>query len=125
MAARWGQPAGTLPDDHPGWALEAHYLALALQTFVCTLSPRRVVLGGGVMTQPGLLPRIRRELTALLAGYVRAPAIVNGIENYVVSPRLGSRSGVIGALVLAARAAAGQGETKTALSAQPQAGKAD
>jgi fructokinase len=105
IVARWGQSAAALPSDHPAWALEAHYLALALQTFVCTLSPRRVVLGGGVMAQPGLLAAVRRELTALLAGYLRAPAIADGLSHYVVAPALGSRSGVIGALVLAARAA--------------------
>jgi fructokinase len=106
IAARWGQPADTLPAEHPAWALEARYLALALQTFVCTLSPRRIVIGGGVMAQPGLLPQVRCELAALLAGYVRAPEIAAGLDEYLVAPALDSRSGVIGALVLAARAAA-------------------
>src|SRR5690349_773711 len=30
IEARWGCPAATLPREHPAWALEAHYLALAL-----------------------------------------------------------------------------------------------
>ena len=51
MNARWLQPAEQLPPDHPGWALEARYLALALVNFICTLSPQRIVIGGGVMSK--------------------------------------------------------------------------
>ena len=29
MQKRWNAPAATLPEHHPAWALEAHYLALA------------------------------------------------------------------------------------------------
>ena len=56
MLARWGQPAESLPADHPAWALEARYLALAAVNLVCTLSPQRIVLGGGVMEQAQLFP---------------------------------------------------------------------
>ena len=73
MNARWGRPAEDLPDDHPAWALEARYLALALNDFVCTLSPRRIILGGGVMERLSLFPKIHRELQSLLNGYVQAP----------------------------------------------------
>jgi fructokinase len=102
MAARWERPAETLPPDHPAWALEARYLALALQSFVCTLSPQRIVLGGGVMAAPGLRPLVGRELAALLNGYVQAPAILHAMDQYVVAPALGERAGVAGALALAA-----------------------
>jgi fructokinase len=102
MAARWGAPAETLEAGHPAWALEARYLALALQNIVCTLSPERIVLGGGVMAQPALLPRVRAELAALLNGYMQAPAVLERMDEYVVAPALGDRSGVAGAFVLAA-----------------------
>ena len=101
MAARWGRPAEALPVEHAAWALEAHYLALALVGFICTLSPQRIVLGGGVMEQPQLLPLIRREVKALLNRYIQAPEILDDIEGYVVAPALRGRAGVIGALVLA------------------------
>lgn len=103
LAERWGRPAEALPADHPAWPLEARYLALALANTVCTLSPQRIVVGGGVMAQPALLPMLRRELVRLLAGYVRSPAIVDGIDSYVVAPGLGSRAGLSGALALARR----------------------
>ena len=51
MEGRWGRPA-ELPPDHPAWDLEARYLALGLVSFICTLSPRRIVMGGGVMGRP-------------------------------------------------------------------------
>lgn len=103
MAARWGQPAESLPADHAAWTLEARYLALALQNVVCTLSPHRVVLGGGVMAQQHLLPRVRHALGALLNGYLQAPAILHAMDQYVVAPALGWRSGLAGALELAVR----------------------
>ena len=98
---RWGAPAETLPPDHPAWPLEAEYLALGLVAIVAVLSPKRIVLGGGVMQQPTLLPRVRGRVVALLSGYVRATEILHEIEHYIVPPALGARAGVIGALALA------------------------
>jgi fructokinase len=101
MAARWGQSAESLPAEHPGWELEAHYLGLALNNLICTLSPERIVLGGGVMSQPVLLPMVRRKVQELLNGYVEHPAIVSEIDHYIVAPALGGRAGVLGAFALA------------------------
>jgi fructokinase len=104
MEQRWGTAADQLPPDHPAWALEAHYLALGLATWVCTLSPQRIVMGGGVMQQPHLFPMIRRELAQLLNGYIRARSVLEEMDAYVVPPGLGSRAGVLGAMVLAEQA---------------------
>ncbi|MFQ5341676.1 MAG: ROK family protein [Anaerolineae bacterium] len=101
LAQRWGQPAETLPADHPAWELEAHYLALALANFICTLSPQRVVMGGGVMEQPQLFPLVRRKVQDLLNGYVQAPDILKEIDGYIVPAGLGKRAGVLGAIALA------------------------
>lgn len=101
LQGRWGQPAETLPADHPAWALEAEYLALALANFVCTLSPQRIVLGGGVMDQPQLWPLLLRRVPQLLAGYIQSPALLQHIDQYLVPPGLGTRAGVLGALALA------------------------
>jgi fructokinase len=101
MNARWGRPAESLPDDHPAWVLEARYLALALNNFVTTLSPQRVVLGGGVMKRGALFAPIHRELQALLNGYVQAAQLLTHVDRYVVPPAFGARAGVLGALALA------------------------
>jgi fructokinase len=105
LERRWGRRAETLPDDHPAWDLEAHYIALGLANLVCTLSPQRIILGGGVMQQPQLFPRIRSRLQSLLNGYVQAPQILKDIDRYIVPPGLGSRAGVLGAIALAEKAA--------------------
>jgi fructokinase len=101
MKARWGRPAESLPDDHPGWALEARYLALALNNFVTTLSPQRIVMGGGVMERRALFPLIHRDVQALLNGYVQAAQLLSHVDRYVVPPAFGARAGVLGALALA------------------------
>jgi len=101
MKERWGAPAEELPADHPAWALEAHYLALGVATLALTLSPRRIVLGGGVM-QPHLFGPLRDEFARLMNGYVRHAAVTERLDEYVVPPALGNRSGILGALVLGA-----------------------
>lgn len=100
---RWGTPGEQLPESHPAWPLEARYLALGLMAVVCILSPRRIILGGGVMTRSFLFPLIRSELQSLLAGYIDAAPITDDIETMVVPPALGHRAGVLGALALAAQ----------------------
>ncbi len=99
---RWGHAGQQLHDDAV-WALEAEYLALALVNLACTVSPQRIVIGGGVAKQPALLPQVRRRLRELLAGYLRVPELTEpgATERYVVTPGLGDQAGVIGALELA------------------------
>jgi fructokinase len=104
MEKRWGQKAETLPPGHPAWELEAHYIALALRSFICTLSPQRIVIGGGVAQQPQLMPLIRQKTQATLNEYVQSPAILEHIDSYVVPPALGGRAGVLGAIALAQQA---------------------
>jgi fructokinase len=105
IQARWGRSARELPHGHPGVALEAHYLALGLANWVCTLSPQRIVLGGGVMHLAQLFPLVRQELLALLNDYVQAREITECVDHYVVPALLGARAGVLGGLVLAEEAA--------------------
>jgi len=104
IEARWGRRGEDLPDDHPAWPLEAHYLALGLMVIICTLSPQRIILGGGVMDRSFLLPMIRSHVRDLLNGYVQAPAIIDHIQTYIVPPGLGGQAGVLGAIALAAMA---------------------
>lgn len=101
IADRWGKPGGDLPPDHPAWELEAHYLALALHTFICTLSPQRIIMGGGVMAQPQIFPLLRQKVQASLRGYVQHTAVLENIDSYIVPPALGAQAGVAGAIALA------------------------
>jgi fructokinase len=103
---RWGRPGQELTDPAV-WELESEYLALGLMNVICTLSPQRIILGGGVPKKPTLLPLVRRRLQELLAGYFNAPELTrpDAIDQYIVPPGLGDQAGVLGAIELARRAA--------------------
>jgi len=99
---RWGTAGNALGPEHAAWKLEAGYLAWAVHALLLTVSPQRVILGGGVMDQSQLFPLIRQKLLELNAAYVRHPLLTDGnVGRYVVPPELGNRAGVLGALALA------------------------
>jgi fructokinase len=104
MEKRWGKPARDLQPDHPAWLMEANYLAQMCVNAIVSFSPEKIILGGGVMQQNHLFPLIRRETLRLLGGYVQHPAILSGMEDYIVPPGLGVESGIQGAFLLAERA---------------------
>jgi fructokinase len=105
LLERWGRRGEELTDRPEVWELEAEYVALGVVNVICTVSPERVILGGGVMKQPALLPLVRTRVQELLAGYVSAPELSAGIGASLVTPALGDRAGVLGALELARLAA--------------------
>jgi fructokinase len=101
LRERWGRPGEELTDP-AAWELEAEYLALGLANVLLVIAAERIVLGGGVGSAPGLLPRVRTRLREVLAGYVDSPRLsAAGIDDYLVAPGLGPRSGVVGAIELA------------------------
>jgi fructokinase len=106
LRERWGAPGEELTDPAV-WELEADYLALGLANIVLTVSPQRIVLGGGVGDAPGLRELVRARLPVVLGGYIDAPELGAGIGDYLVAPALGKRSGVLGAIELARERAAG------------------
>jgi fructokinase len=104
LRVRFGRDPGGVRDEE-AWDLEAEYIALGLVNVVSTLSPQRIIVGGGVMNETTLLPRVRRRLADLAAGYFDAAELsAPGIDSFVVTPALGDCSGVCGALELARRA---------------------
>ena len=94
IEARWGVPGWDLPRDHPAWVLEARYLAFGVANFICTLSPERILIGGGVMRQTQLYAMVREEVGRILGGYVE-------LLPDIIQPGLGEFAGVLGALALA------------------------
>jgi fructokinase len=98
---RWSKPAKDLGNSHEAWDLEAHYISLALTNYICTLSPQRIIIGGGVMEQKQLFPLIRVKVVTMLNNYIQSPEIVNNINNYILPPSLGKKAGVLGAIALA------------------------
>jgi fructokinase len=98
---RWETRGEDLAPDHAAWELEARYLAFGVVNWILTLSPQRIILGGGILQVPGLLPRIRSHTLALLNGYIQSPALLDHMDEYLVQPALGGRAGVLGAIALA------------------------
>jgi fructokinase len=96
IEGRWKTPGQNLPPDHPAWVLEARYLALGIANFVCTLSPEKILMGGGVMRQAQLYEMVRTEVKRILADYVEKLPEIG-------PPELGEVAGVLGALALAQR----------------------
>ena len=101
IAARWRHPPEELADDHPGWLLEADYVALGILSIVSVVSPHRVIVGGGVMEHRPLLGMVRTRLRELVGGYLDTPLLAEQIDDYLVPPGLGDDAGVLGAIALA------------------------
>ncbi len=100
IQARFGVPAESLPSDHIAWSFVAHYLSYAVTNLILTLSPERIIMGGGVMQQEHLFPAVRSRVQSHLNGYVQARELTHEIDQYIVPPGLGSRAGVLGAMAL-------------------------
>ena len=100
LAARWNAKGYELPRDHKAWEIEAFYIAQAVTGMILTVSPKKIILGGGVMKQSQLFPYVRDEVRRNLNGYVGAKEIISDIDHYIVPPGLGDNAGLCGALAL-------------------------
>ncbi|MBE0687012.1 MAG: ROK family protein [Anaerolineaceae bacterium] len=98
---RWGTSAENLDDNHPAWILETDYIAQAMSNFVCSFSPKKIILGGGVMQKKLLYPMIHKKTQQYLNGYVQSEMISKRMDEYIVPPGLGNQSGMLGAIALA------------------------
>jgi fructokinase len=100
---RWGQKGVVLSANQNVWELEAYYLAQALVNYILVLSPKKMILGGGVMQQKQLFPIIIENVVNMLNGYIQHENLLTNIEDYIVPPELGDNAGLCGALALAKR----------------------
>lgn len=100
LEKRWGVKGAELTGRKEVWQLEAYYIGQALADYILILSPERIVLGGGVTHQEGLLALIRQETAKQLAGYIRTAATQN-LDSYIVGVSLNDNQGVMGAVKLA------------------------
>jgi fructokinase len=100
IEARFGQRGESLPDDHSFWDIEASYIAHALVNYILTLSPKRIIIGGGVMQKDFMFPAVRKKVGKLMNSYINHDMLSKNIDQYIVPPGLGNRSGVLGAIAL-------------------------
>lgn len=100
---RWGAKAETLGERSEVWELEAYYIAQACVNYTLVYSPKRIILGGGVMHQEQLFPLIREQYQKLMADYVVTPELEN-LNRYITPSSLHDDQGVMGCLKLAMNA---------------------
>lgn len=100
IAARFGRSLNHFSSDGVEQGLVAEYLGQLVATLVLTLSPHRIVIGGGVGSAPGLIPAVEAAMLRQLAGYGGA-ATATG---YLCPPTLAGDAGIVGALCCAADA---------------------
>lgn len=98
IIARWGKSLSDLSGygDRQEADMIAWYLGQAVASFQAILQPARIVLGGGVMTTPGLLDKVRRHAREAGGGYFSGDP-----DAVVVAPGLDTDSGLLGALAVA------------------------
>ncbi len=97
---RYGKSAKELKDVPEVWELEAEYIAKALVNYILILSPKRIVLGGGVMHQEQIFPLVRKKTLELLSGYINTKEI-GDIDHYIVPASLNDNQGILGCAKLA------------------------
>jgi fructokinase len=100
---RWGKKGHELEGSPEVWEMEAHYLAQAIANYILILSPKKVIVGGGVMKQTQLFPLVREKVKEILGGYVQSEQILEKMDEYIVPPGLGDNAGLAGAMGLVMR----------------------
>ncbi|MBE5876528.1 MAG: ROK family protein [Lachnospiraceae bacterium] len=100
IEARWGKKAYELVDNQIVWELESEYIAKGLMNMILTLSPQKIILGGGVMHQEQLFPLIREKVAEVLNHYYDTRELAD-MDTYIVPASLNDNQGILGAAVLA------------------------
>lgn len=100
ILARFGASLDEMDDPGPAVAIVGNYLGQMATTIILLLSPERIVFGGGVMNQSGLLPVIRQTVSERLNHYL--PDVdIDSLGNLITAPGLGNDAGLKGALEMA------------------------
>ncbi|MBO9600844.1 MAG: ROK family protein [Cohnella sp.] len=95
IETRYGVKAFRLAEDHIGWDYVSYYVAQAITNIALVMSPKKVILGGGVMKQTHLFPKIQEHVRRMMNDYMPLD------DNWLVAPKLGDFSAIKGALALA------------------------
>ena len=99
IEARWGKKGVELSKDSKVWEIEAYYLAQAIYGYILTVSPKLIILGGGVMKQEILFDLIRKEVKKLDNSYLKTKEMEN-LDTYIVPASLNDNQGILGCIKL-------------------------
>lgn len=98
---RHGCHGSELPADHPYWLQFCDETAVFLHGLIVGVWPRRIAIGGGVLSERlELLPLIAERVRTSLGGYGVAgdPSYLH--DDFIGPPHLGSEAGPLGAIAL-------------------------
>ncbi|WP_086931919.1 ROK family protein [Agarilytica rhodophyticola] len=98
---RWACKAVELDKNHKAWKIQGYYIAALCMNLLLSVTPKRIILGGGVMNQRQLFPIIREELTSLLAGYIDLASNNLNLQEVIVPAGLDGEGALQGAILLA------------------------
>ncbi len=95
---RFGDPQAMAP-DHPGWEIEAFYLAQACLSLTLLCRPEKIILGGGLMQAQHLLGLVHDHYSTLMNGYLELRD--EAVQELIVRPGLKDQAGLMGGVALA------------------------
>ena len=104
VGERWGKKGAEIPEDHEAWDLEGYYIGQACASFVLILSPKKIILGGGVMHKKNVLPAVHKYTKEFLNDYIQKDEVTKNIDSYIITPGLGDNAGIVGSIALAVEA---------------------
>jgi len=98
IEARFGQSLNLFDQESQAHHLIADYLGQLCASLVLTLSPHRIVIGGGVSQTSGLLAEIGTAMRRQFGGYA-----ANSLDpvDFLCLPALGQDAGIVGTLICA------------------------
>lgn len=102
IESRCGKRGEYVEESDSVWETEAYYIAQALCNIIMTVSPEKIILGGGVMHKSFLYDMIRNNVLKLVNGYLSIKELEN-MEDYIVAPSLDDNQGILGAASLIIR----------------------
>ena len=104
VEARYGMKGADIPSDHKAWDLLGYYIGQACATFVLTLSPKRIIIGGDVMHRTQVFAAVHKYTKEFLNDYIQKDEVTKNIDSYIITPGLGDNAGIVGSIALAVEA---------------------
>ncbi len=96
---RCGTKAQNLDKNDPVWNIEAYYIAQCITNLIMTVSPEKVILGGGVSKQEQIIPLVRKHVKNIVNGYIDTKELKD-IDNFIVGTSLNDMAGLKGTFAL-------------------------
>lgn len=104
LKARFGEAIETISANDPRWQEAAHDLSQFLASLIYTLSPQKILIGGGVgLGAQHLVAQAKLMLPELLGGYFPDMNDI-AIDNLISMPHLKEKAGPMGAVAVGLQA---------------------